>query len=108
MPGWRPLRWGDFIVKVSRFAIGISAAAILILAGLVGELLWSFGMEQRDLHMPVPEEFAQQITVHEDGDFVYTYSLDDVVLDQEELVLYVPNLVNVFTEHTFSRIEKEM
>ena len=53
--------------------------------------------------MPVPEEFAQQITIHEDGDFLYTYSLDDVALDQEELVLYVPNLVNVFTEHTFSR-----
>ena len=56
-------------MKVSRFAIGISAAAILILAGLVGELLWSFWTEQRDLHMPVPEEFAQQITIHEDGDF---------------------------------------
>ena len=94
-------------MKVSRFAIGISAAAILILAGLVGELLWSFWTEQRDLHMPVPEEFSQQITIHEDGDFVYTYSLDDVALDQEELVLYVPNLINVFTEHTFSRSEKE-
>lgn len=105
---WYPLRWGDFIVKVSRFAIGISAAAILILAGLGVEFLWSFGRGQRDLHMPVPEEFAQQITVHEDGDFVYSYSLDDVAIDQEERVLYVPNLVNVFTEHTFSRAEKEM
>ena len=94
-------------MKVSRFAIGISAAAILILAGLVGELLWSFGIEQRDLHMPVPEEFAQQITVHENEDFVYSYTLSDVALDEETLTLYVPNLVNVFTEQPLSRKEKE-
>lgn len=94
-------------MKVSRFAIGISAAAILILAGLVGELLWSFWSEQRDLHMPVPEEFAQQITVHENEDFVYSYTLSDVALDEETLTLYVPNLVNVFTEQPLSRKEKE-
>lgn len=89
------------------YAKGVAAVAILLLAALGVETVWGVVGGDKDPHMPVPEEFAQQITVHEDGDFVYSYALDDVSIDEEERVLYVPNLVNVFTEHTFSKREKE-
>ena len=94
-------------MKNQRFALGVTAAAVLLLLGLTAELVLPALLGRGDPHTEVPEEFAQQITVYEDGDFTYSYSLDDVVLDEESLVLYVPNLVNVFTERTFSRGEKE-
>lgn len=94
-------------MKQNRFALGITAAAILLLFGLAAELFLPALMGSGDPHMPVPEEFAQQITVHENGDFVYSYTMSDVVLDEDGLTLYVPNLVNVFIERPLDRREKE-
>ncbi|MDR3728678.1 MAG: S8/S53 family peptidase, partial [Oscillospiraceae bacterium] len=94
-------------MKQNRFALGITAAAVLLLFGLAAELFLPALMGSGDPHMPVPEEFAQQITVHENGDFTYSYTLDDVEIDREAGKLYVSGLTNLCPERILPRSEKQ-
>lgn len=91
----------------NRFALGVTAAAVLLLVGLAAELFLPALMGSGDPHVEVPEEFAQQISVHANGDFTYSYTLDDVEVDLEAKTLYVPGLINIFPEHVLTRREKQ-
>lgn len=94
-------------MKNNRFALGVTAAAVLLLVGLAAELFLPALMGRGDPHVEVPEEFAQQIAVHANGDFTYSYTLDDVEVDLEAKTLYVPGLINIFPEHVLTRREKQ-
>lgn len=92
--------------KDRRFAYGITIAAALVIA-LTGYFVIRVNQQDTDQHVAVPNKFAQQITTYQNGDFVYQYSPSDLIMDEEEQVLYAPNIVNIFTEETLSPSEKE-
>lgn len=56
--------------------------------------------------LEIPREFAEQITSHENGDFVYRFPEEDISVDMEEKTLYVQNFLKVYIEAGLSPSEK--
>ena len=93
-------------MKRSRFSLGVSAAAAVLVAALCVQTLAELAGAGGSGHLPVPEEYADRITVHENGDFTYGYTADDLELDGEAMTLYAPGLLNIFPEGQLTRQQK--
>lgn len=93
-------------MKRSRFSLGVSAAAAVLVAALCVQTLAELAGAGDSGHLPVPEEYADRITVHENGDFTYGYTADELELDGEAMTLYAPGLLNIFPEGQLTRQEK--
>ncbi|MCD7765168.1 MAG: S8 family serine peptidase [Lachnospiraceae bacterium] len=96
-------------MKRKAYGMAVLLLAIILVGAISLELLglepWE-GLTGGD-SLPVPEEYADQITVYENGDFVYTYTEDHIVLDTDEWVIYVDELVDVFLTEELSGAEKQ-
>ena len=94
-------------MKLSRFSLGVCAAAALLLAALCAQTFGLFAPAGGDAHLPVPAEYADRITVYEDGDFIYDYTVQDVALDSGAAALYVPGLLNICPARELTLREKQ-
>ncbi|MCD7763217.1 MAG: S8 family serine peptidase [Lachnospiraceae bacterium] len=96
-------------MKRKAYGMAVLLLAIILVGAISLELLglapWE-ALTGGD-SLPVPEEYADQITVYENGDFVYTYTEDHIALDTDEWVIYVDELVDVFLTEELSGAEKQ-
>ena len=84
----------------------IAAAAILGTAAVVLVCIFAFQWVGRMAVITVPDQYADQICVYEDGDFVYRFEPEDITADTQAAVLYVKNLLVVYTKPNLSPAEK--
>ena len=84
----------------------IAAAAILGTAAVVLVCIFAFQWVGRTAVITVPDQYADQICVYEDGDFVYRFEPEDITADTQAAVLYVKNLLVVYTKPNLSPAEK--